>query len=141
MIKLFLFLFVLKIFFNNKYSNNINKYLINKNNLNNLNDLDKFYGSYNLNNYTYRSKYNVGNDERFLNDSILNIQNEYDNELFQLINYDMKKNLLDKLTSNEISNLQKYELIKINNMFFSIKKINISEGGLFNDYNFLDFDE
>ena len=68
MIKLFLFLFVLKIFFNNKYSNNINKYLMNKHNLNNLHDLDNFYGSYNLNNYTYTSKYNVGNDERFLND-------------------------------------------------------------------------
>lgn len=140
MIKLFLFLFVLKIFFNNKYSNNINKYLMNKHHLNNLNDLDNFYGSYNLNNYTYRSKYNVGNDERFLNDSILNINNEYDNELFQIINYNMKKNLLDKLTSSKISNLQKYELIKINNIFFSIKKINISEGGLYDNYNF-DFDE
>ena len=140
MIKLFLFLFVLKIFFHhNNYNKKYQHHLFN---LNNLNDLDNFYGFYNLNNYTYTNKYNVGNDERFLNDSILNITNEYHNELFQIIKHNKKKNLLDKLTNNEISNLQKYKLI-MNNDILSItnkKKINISKGGLYDNYNF-DFDE
>ena len=62
MIKIFLFLFILKMVF--QYNNKENYHL------NNLNDLDRFYGFYNLNNYTSRSKFNVGNDERLLNNEI-----------------------------------------------------------------------
>ena len=64
--------------------------------LNNLNDLDRFYGFYNLNNYTSRSKFNVGNDERLLNDETINsinsVNNEYDYELLKIIKYNRKKN-------------------------------------------------
>ena len=114
--------------------------------LNNLNDLDRFYGFYNLNNYTSRSKFNVGNDERLLNDETINsinsVNNEYDYELFKIIKYNRKKKLLDRLIGNELSNLQKYELIMDNDILSMInkKKINISEAGLFDNYNF-DFDE
>ena len=144
MIKLFVFLFVLKVFF---YHNNYNKkYKHHLNNLNNLNDLDRFYGFYNLNNYTSRSKFNVGNDERLLNDETINsinsVNNEYDYELLKIIKYNRKKKLLDRLIGNELSNLQKYELIIDNDILSMInkKKINISEAGLFDNYNF-DFDE
>ena len=114
--------------------------------LNNLNDLDRFYGFYNLNNYTSRSKFNVGNDERLLNDETINsinsVNNEYDYELFKIIKYNRKKKLLDRLIGNELSNLQKYELIMDNDILSmkNKKKINISEAGLFDNYNF-DFDE
>ena len=144
MIKIFLFLFILKVFF---YDNNYNKkYKNHLNNLNNLNDLDRFYGFYNLNNYTSRSKFNVGNDERLLNDETINsinsVNNEYDYELFKIIKYNRKKKLLDRLIGNELSNLQKYELIMDNDILSmkNKKKINISEAGLFDNYNF-DFDE
>lgn len=146
MIKLFVFLFVLKVFFYNKNYKINKRYEHHLNNLNNLNDLDRFYGFYNLNNYTSRSKFNIGNDERLINDETINsnntITNEYDYELFKIINYNIKKNLLDRLISNDLSNLQKYELI-INNDILSFKnkkKINISQGGLYDNYNF-DFDE
>ena len=138
MIKIFLFLFILKMVF--QYNKKENYHL------NNLNDLDRFYGFYNLNNYTSRSKFNVGNDERFLNNTTINsnntITNEYNYELFKIIKYNIKKKLLDRLIGNELSNLQKYELIMDNDILSMInkKKINISEGGLFDNYNF-DFDE
>ena len=138
MIKIFLFLFILKMVF--QYNKKENYHL------NNLNDLDRFYGFYNLNNYTSRSKFNVGNDERLLNDETINsinsVNNEYDYELFKIIKYNRKKKLLDRLIGNELSNLQKYELIMDNDILSMInkKKINISEGGLFDNYNF-DFDE
>ena len=138
MIKIFLFLFILKMVF--QYNKKENYHL------NNLNDLDRFYGFYNLNNYTSRSKFNVGNDERLLNDETINsinsVNNEYDYELFKIIKYNRKKKLLDRLIGNELSNLQKYELIMDNDILSMInkKKINISEAGLFDNYNF-DFDE
>ena len=138
MIKIFLFLFILKMVF--QYNKKENYHL------NNLNDLDRFYGFYNLNNYTSRSKFNVGNDERLLNDETINsinsVNNEYDYELFKIIKYNRKKKLLDRLIGNELSNLQKYELIMDNDILSmkNKKKINISEGGLFDNYNF-DFDE
>ena len=136
--KIFLFLFILKMVF--QYNKKENYHL------NNLNDLDRFYGFYNLNNYTSRSKFNVGNDERLLNDETINsinsVNNEYDYELFKIIKYNRKKKLLDRLIGNELSNLQKYELIMDNDILSMInkKKINISEAGLFDNYNF-DFDE
>ena len=138
MIKIFLFLFILKMVF--QYNKKENYHL------NNLNDLDRFYGFYNLNNYTSRSKFNIGNDERLINDETINsinsVNNEYDYELFKIIKYNRKKKLLDRLIGNELSNLQKYELIMDNDILSMInkKKINISEGGLFDNYNF-DFDE
>ena len=138
MIKIFLFLFILKMVF--QYNKKENYHL------NNLNDLDRFYGFYNLNNYTSRSKFNVGNDERLINDETINsinsVNNEYDYELFKIIKYNRKKKLLDRLINNELSNLQKYELIMDNDILSmkNKKKINISEGGLFDNYNF-DFDE
>ena len=138
MIKIFLFLFILKMVF--QYNKKENYHL------NNLNDLDRFYGFYNLNNYTSRSKFNVGNDERLLNDETINsinsVNNEYDYELLKIIKYNRKKKLLDRLIGNELSNLQKYELIIDNDILSMInkKKINISEAGLFDNYNF-DFDE
>mgnify|MGYP006430043131 CR=1 FL=1 len=138
MIKIFLFLFILKMVF--QYNKKENYHL------NNLNDLDRFYGFYNLNNYTSRSKFNVGNDERLLNDETINsinsVNNEYDYELFKIIKYNRKKKLLDRLIGNELSNLQKYELIMDNDILSmkNKKKINISEAGLFDNYNF-DFDE
>ena len=138
MIKIFLFLFILKMVF--QYNKKENYHL------NNLNDLDRFYGFYNLNNYTSRSKFNVGNDERLLNNETINsinsVNNEYDYELFKIIKYNRKKKLLDRLIGNELSNLQKYELIMDNDILSmkNKKKINISEGGLFDNYNF-DFDE
>ena len=138
MIKIFLFLFILKMVF--QYNKKENYHL------NNLNDLDRFYGFYNLNNYTSRSKFNVGNDERLLNDETINsinsVNNEYDYELLKIIKYNRKKKLLDRLIGNELSNLQKYELIMDNDILSMInkKKINISEAGLFDNYNF-DFDE
>jgi hypothetical protein len=138
MIKIFLFLFILKMVF--QYNNKENYHL------NNLNDLDRFYGFYNLNNYTSRSKFNVGNDERLLNNETINsinsVNNEYDYELLKIIKYNRKKKLLDRLIGNELSNLQKYELIMDNDILSMInkKKINISEAGLFDNYNF-DFDE
>ena len=138
MIKIFLFLFILKMVF--QYNKKENYHL------NNLNDLDRFYGFYNLNNYTSRSKFNIGNDERLINDETINsinsVNNEYDYELLKIIKYNRKKKLLDRLIGNELSNLQKYELIMDNDILSMInkKKINISEGGLFDNYNF-DFDE
>ena len=138
MIKIFLFLFILKMVF--QYNKKENYHL------NNLNDLDRFYGFYNLNNYTSRSKFNVGNDERLLNDETINsinsVNNEYDYELLKIIKYNRKKKLLDRLIGNELSNLQKYELIMDNDILSmkNKKKINIREAGLFDNYNF-DFDE
>ena len=125
--------------------------------LTNLNNLNRFKNFYNVNNYSYVNHtrtytHNTGNDERYFNYNYLlyhnnvSFQEIYDNkkekeeyELFNLTNYRRKKKLLDTLISPNVATLQKYNLIYENTVFIGIKKINISEGGLFNDYYFPNF--
>ena len=149
--KYFIILFVLKMLNNHK------KYY----GLNNLHHLDKFYGNYNLNNYTFENRYKLtGVDERYITKytfiSYLNNETnktylEYnktdkeDYELFILTNNQKKRyllntlNTLNTLYNKNINNLEKIKLFQESKMLNNIKKYNISEGGLFNDYNF-DFD-
>ena len=140
--KYFIILFVLKMLNNHK------KYY----GLSNLHHLDKFYGNYNLNNYTFENKYKLsGVDERHITKYtfISHINNETNKtyleynktdkdeyDLFILTNNQKKRNLLDTLNNKNINNLEKIKLLQENKMLNNIQKYNISEGGLFNDYNF-----